>query len=326
MKVDNDNLRFIAILLAVTLFWVLGWIYVETMVPLDKQSDFGNKFGFINSLFSGLALAVIIYSIRLQQAELSLQRKELSETREEFKDQNFQTTFFNLLKTQQQIPNDINVTISDLKDFNEYENRTVKGREFFVNAKIELSRIKFALKQDAYMTFSDWEDYLDQRGAPIDDEEGANLLKRRKATYTNQYYGISKVQWEHSKTLEPVQFALFCYKLFFKKFQFAIGHYFRHMYHILLFLEETETDKINKRPESETKEIKKEFQRYANFVQAQMATPELFLLFYNSLFFAKIQKALIKYKILDNLLQEDLIDIEHNNIEGIKLKSIHDLN
>jgi len=42
-------------------------------------------FGAINSLFSGLALAGVIYTIHLQKNELSLQRKELKLNRRELK-------------------------------------------------------------------------------------------------------------------------------------------------------------------------------------------------------------------------------------------------
>lgn len=48
---------------------------------------FGDMFGAINSLFSGLAFVGIIYTIFLQQKELELQRKELKLTREELKRQ-----------------------------------------------------------------------------------------------------------------------------------------------------------------------------------------------------------------------------------------------
>jgi hypothetical protein len=325
MKEGNENLKFIVILLSVSLFWVLGWIYVDTFVPIAQRANFGDKFGFINSLFSGLALAVIIYSIILQQKELNLQRKELADTRSEFKDQNFQTTFFNLLKTQQQIANDINVSISDLRSYDKYEHRAVKGREFFVNSKTELKRISTALKHPTYMSFSDWDEYDAHYNEPDNEEAEENLIKRRRISFSTKYYSINRSQWEHSKTLDSTQFATFCYQIFFKKFQFAIGHYFRHLYHILLFLEESENNKRENRPETEKTEIEEEFQRYANFVQAQMATPELFLLFYNSLYFIKIQKIIIKYKILENLLVEDLIDTTHNNIVGINLKSIREL-
>jgi len=43
-----------------------------------ERGQFGDLFGSINALFSGLALAGIIYTIYLQKQELSLQRTELT--------------------------------------------------------------------------------------------------------------------------------------------------------------------------------------------------------------------------------------------------------
>ena len=48
------------------------------------MGNFGDKFGAVNALFSGLALFGIIVSILIQQKELNLQRNELKETRREF--------------------------------------------------------------------------------------------------------------------------------------------------------------------------------------------------------------------------------------------------
>jgi len=56
-----------------------------------KSGTFGDTYGALNSLFSGLALAGVIVTILIQRAELknqrlelSLQRNEMKETRKEF--------------------------------------------------------------------------------------------------------------------------------------------------------------------------------------------------------------------------------------------------
>jgi hypothetical protein len=77
----------------------------------NKRGTFGDMFGGVNALFSGLAFAGVIYAIFLQRKELFLQRRELEQTREELrgqkiqlKEQNenirlqrFENTFFNLI-------------------------------------------------------------------------------------------------------------------------------------------------------------------------------------------------------------------------------------
>jgi hypothetical protein len=49
----------------------------------QQRADFGDMFGAVNALFSGLAFAVLIYTMWLQREELELQRQELQETRRE---------------------------------------------------------------------------------------------------------------------------------------------------------------------------------------------------------------------------------------------------
>lgn len=49
----------------------------------SKGGQFGDLFGSVNALFSGLAFVALIYTIHLQRQELSLQRTELKLQREE---------------------------------------------------------------------------------------------------------------------------------------------------------------------------------------------------------------------------------------------------
>jgi hypothetical protein len=326
-KESYQNLwKFLGLVLIVLAIWFLGWWVINKIEPdAQNRGVFGDKFGFTNSLFSALALAGIIYSILLQQKELNLQRQELSATRDEFIDQNFQTTFFNLLKTQQQIANELIIKIYDLKDYKTQTLQTFEGRKIFNISKDELIRIEKALKRETYVKYYEWSENDYEENQQISDWEEAELIKDRKSSYTINFYGITKENWEKSKELNPIDLAKFTYAIFFNKFHFAIGHYFRHIYHILNFLEITEIEKgLSKKVDIEKKKILSEFQQFANFVQAQMSTPELFLLYYNSLSFPKLLKLLIKYKILENLPIEDLINVEHKT-EGITFKSRREL-
>lgn len=325
MKEENGNLNFIILLLSISLIWVWSWIFIDILVPIEQRSNFGDKFGFINSLFSGLALAVIIYSIILQQKELNLQRKELSDTRQEFKDQNFQTTFFNLIKTQQQIANEISTTIVNLKSYNSYSYYETNGRTFFMRSKFELKRIEQALKFP-FENFKEWDEYDEHLHAPESEWEENSLFKSRKLAYTLKYYNINNQDWDNAQKLNDLELIKFIYVKFFNKFSHVYGHYFRHIYHILLFIDKSEEEKKAQLIQADEKtKVENEFYQYANFVQAQMTTPELFLTFYNSLAFPKFKKLIVKYNSLENLQKEELIYKKHNNVEGINLKSREDI-
>lgn len=95
-EIEDSNTKdiFIGICLFITVFgiWYFSWYYIDNFLFLDYNSQkdveahrgqFGDKFGAVNSLFSGLAFAGIIFTIFLQKRELTLQRQELKDTREE---------------------------------------------------------------------------------------------------------------------------------------------------------------------------------------------------------------------------------------------------
>lgn len=99
----------VILLVVVTSLWALsGFALYNT----NDRGTFGDMFGAINALFSGLAFASIIYTIFLQREELKLQREELGLTRNELngqkmqmsaqnevlKLQNFENTFFQLIR------------------------------------------------------------------------------------------------------------------------------------------------------------------------------------------------------------------------------------
>ncbi|HWY09838.1 MAG TPA: hypothetical protein VN026_00865, partial [Bacteroidia bacterium] len=63
--------------------WTISWFYIDKNIISSNSSIqtneaargvFGDKFGAVNALFSGLAFAGIIFTILLQRKELELQR------------------------------------------------------------------------------------------------------------------------------------------------------------------------------------------------------------------------------------------------------------
>lgn len=91
--VGKENYRgnpsiIVALLLVATVvvLWLATPFVVSSLYkPPTEAGPFGDLFGSINALFSGLAFAGLIYAILLQRRELELQRLELQATREEMK-------------------------------------------------------------------------------------------------------------------------------------------------------------------------------------------------------------------------------------------------
>lgn len=81
----NIIIFLILIVVVIILQVVSGYLIYQNVEGWPERGTFGDMFGAVNTLFSGLAFAGIIYAIFLQHKELSLQRRELELTREELK-------------------------------------------------------------------------------------------------------------------------------------------------------------------------------------------------------------------------------------------------
>lgn len=149
---------FIYAVCIILIIFFLFWFGIDHFISdIQERGTFGDKFGAVNSLFSGLAFAGLIYTIYLQQEELRLQREELRQTREEmarqtkeFDEQNrtlqiqrFENTFFNMLRMLQEITQGLTFnyqTITGRKTYDlsgksrrnfDPENVTLTGRAVF---------------------------------------------------------------------------------------------------------------------------------------------------------------------------------------------------
>lgn len=61
---------------------LLLWLFLPS---LEARGQFGDLFGAVNALFSGLAFAGLYSALKLQQSQLELQRNELTLQREELR-------------------------------------------------------------------------------------------------------------------------------------------------------------------------------------------------------------------------------------------------
>jgi len=86
LKTKNmkDFKPFLISILIVLILWIASLFTLDHfIIENEARGQFGDSFGGVNALFSGLAFAGIIATILLQRKELALQRQELKLTREE---------------------------------------------------------------------------------------------------------------------------------------------------------------------------------------------------------------------------------------------------
>ncbi|WP_133146332.1 hypothetical protein [Vibrio cyclitrophicus] len=123
MKIRTISIILILTVTLPVLLYALFLVSVSWPIEnfsIDKAGIFGDSFGIITSLFSGLAFCGMIITILLQKEELKLQRLELSETRGEikeqkdiFKNQMFNDSFYKLLEFRNENLKEISVFIPD---------------------------------------------------------------------------------------------------------------------------------------------------------------------------------------------------------------------
>lgn len=99
------------------------------------------------------------------------------------------------------------------------------------------------------------------------------------------------------------------------------GNYFRHLYRILYFVKQAEEEELlGIYDVAVRQQVSKRYYDLVQFVQAQMSTKEMLMVFYNSFSFPKLRELLIRYNLLENLTVENLIAPSHNCIDGYHLK------
>lgn len=168
-KTDEERIkiRWCPLLILIIIVIVLCLAYLIAIIKYIEEwstrGEFGDLFGGLNTLFSGLAFSALIYAIYLQHKELKLQRIELKQTRKELEGQklqleaqnktmqkqNFENTFFELLRLHNELVRSI-----ELPSKSHGEIIFTKGRNCF---KYFYKRFR-----SHFTVFSDTSDKLDQ--------------------------------------------------------------------------------------------------------------------------------------------------------------------
>jgi len=259
----RNNLLSVMIVMVLVLF-LANLCLVFLPYDENERGTFGDQFGAVNALFSGLAFAGLIYTIilqrrdlklqrrdlRLQREELALTRKEMEEQTAEFEKQNetlkiqrFENTFFNMMSQFQEVVNNLSVMVTTSSGI--YES---KGRDVF-QAQFEKTVVYVDLKNEA----------------------------KNKARFRGMKGALEKFNLDgylYSDT--PTCF----------------DHYFRLLYRILKFVKTT----------SLVTTYEEEYE-YTAMLRAVLSRYELVWLFYNGLTYGedKLKPLIERYAMLSNL-------------------------
>lgn len=299
------------IFFAVLLIWCLFWYLIDrnitsTSTPVQTNEAarglFGDKFGAVNALFSGLAFAGIIFTIFLQRRELALQRSEIEEQNETLRQQRFENSFFHLLSLHGSIVENLELAAHSKRQAVAYFTELLKITNKEFAAFQPLSRIPRAelhtLRATQLLT--------DAMRAHLDPDEVSAI----EAMLENNPGLIGNYLDDNLKYhLEIVNKA---YLSAHEKSQDVLSHYFRNLYHVFRFIDEsTLIDDVEKA-------------KYARITRAQLSDKELVAILYNSLAFGKSENGEVhefgypkmtrltqKYDILQNLNHRSVIHPIH---------------
>lgn len=293
---------------AVVSVWSLSWFLIDKFVLSSNltlatneaaRGVFGDKFGAVNALFSGLAFTGLIWTLILQRQDLALQRQEIEAQNITLNRQRFETTMFQLLGLHSSIVEKLVV-------------KSYTGREAFaffiesMKSSVIEFRIFHALKklapQERYELHTNRTlaesalpklDGNEQKSLISDAAAGLNVIKKFEST--DDSYHASIINSAYSKAHEQSRDGL--------------SHYFRNLYHIFKYIDDASIDAVEKN-------------RYARIVRAQLSDDELLSIFYNcvaimdeeaklELGYPKMTYFAKKYNLFNNLNPYSLIHERH---------------
>ncbi|BBU69651.1 putative phage abortive infection protein [Fluviibacter phosphoraccumulans] len=127
MKIRDYLVLGLVLLVFGTYAGILLWnIWPIEEISVAKSGVFGDSFGVLNALFSGLAFGGLLITVLYQREDLGLTKEELKLTRDEIKAQHLETTFFHMLRLHQDV-----VTGIDLQRQTNKGQQETKGRDCF---------------------------------------------------------------------------------------------------------------------------------------------------------------------------------------------------
>ena len=218
-----------------------------------QWGEFGDFLGgVLNPVFGFLGLLALLLTISLQAKELKLTREELKNSstalnaqNDTLSLQNFENSFFQMLR----LHNDIVNSIDFVRTSNKVVVITTSGRDCF---PVMVNRLEH--------------EYSSRKRKSIHDEK---------------------------------ELVISAYEKFYKEHQVELGHYFRYLYNIFKYINNSKIEN-------------KSF--YSNLVRAQLSNHELVIIFYNCLSSYgknKFMPLAIKYSIFKNMPESILLQEEH---------------
>ncbi len=277
------------------------------IVSIPKADSFWHTFVYvaIPAFFVGIALWFIQYisQKRLANKQNEEHKKEVERLESIQLRENFEKSFFNILSHQNEILRNIALEVtakghvynySGVEFFNyiKFKMKLFYNYQLAIHGKVKTAQIiRYKLEYNNYFSDSFFHDV-------------SNFAKIAKASPAKD---TSVNEIDFMKNLSK-----YTYQHLFDVCYDYLGHYFRHLFNILKYLENKDKDIVK---------YEGDVNFYAGMIQARMSFSELFVLFYDALLFEKMSSYIDKYHLIENLPQEELINVKHQEFYNCKMKS-----
>jgi hypothetical protein len=240
-------------------YWIVkAWVPVTDGDVVTKFGISGDFFGFSNAVFSALAFAMIIVTLWMQKYELKQQRRELEQTQEIMRLQKEE------MELQRQVMNDQQ---QEMKQQNDSLRRQRFESTFFGMLELHNQVVSSLVSPSGRRAGrSAFRMFLDSLREAADPKTPSDLRRSSKDV-----------------DLLPL------YESWYVDNESAIGHYFRTLYNIMRYVDESGG---------------REARTYSRLVRAQLSSDELELLLYNGVSQygkAKFKPLIEKYSLLKHV-------------------------
>ncbi|HBX53747.1 MAG TPA: hypothetical protein DEH02_22055 [Bacteroidales bacterium] len=297
------------------LFDISGYFFCKN---LDKVGQYGDFIGGVLGTF------LIFISIVLLYLTLKTQRETLKGQELNFHESCFDQTFFNLLKAHQDITASIHSYFFQIENYDNVITFKGSGREFFAYSVYDINKIFVSLNQNVFLEkFDSGYNNFQYISHQIEEIQKENIIdedKKQKLEQVNENNNLKKINLTYNITNNIFQSfkkldsskekQIFIYKLFYQKHKFAVGHYFSNLKQLLSYIDKynlliNEINESNKN-ESIANKINNKQNTLSSFVEAQLSTFEITLLYYHSLIDSDLLYLVNKYNLMQNLNNDDI--------------------
>ena len=286
------------IIVASFLTIIVAILYILTRTWGPECFKFNESTGWIGDTIGGITapfigLVNILLLIWTLHKQIEFNEDQLKTQRNE----QFKAAFFQTLQTQRELLHEVNGTFLSRNMKGNVLGGKVSGLDYFHDAGLELKTL------------------FDVLEGKLNDVLIISNIRNK--------YGITdKLLSDFSNSDNEKQMAI-AYRTFFDG-HFELGHYCRHLYHILKFISNEKKDAIcGISDDREKSDIEKRYKGYADLLQATLSAEELRIAYYNCAAFENAKKLFIEFQFVENLTKNNLIRPDKDSIIGLEIKDTY---